>query len=159
MSGANETPASKPPNYYMTVVVPEGEGLNAMEWYKTALNATEKACYKNKDGTLMHGHLNSAYGFPLGVDEITPKESNCDVAEGAPQRGVANYLYVNIQSEHSVDDACRAMKEAGATITHPPRDLFYGHRVGRVVDRYGVAWALSKECALQMDQMPAKWGH
>ncbi len=122
-----------PPAYYPSVVVAEGRGVEAIAWYKDALKAKEKAVYKNKDGTVMHAFLESEYGFPVAIEEATPKEHNCDPVDD-PKRGSAMYMYINVQGSHKADDAVKSMKAAGAHVTHETRDLFYGHRVGRVVD-------------------------
>ncbi len=86
----------------------------------------------------MHAILYSKFGFPFGIHEATPKECNADPVE-APLRGTAMHMYINAQGSFKADDAVQCLKAAGAHFTHEPRDLFYGHRVGRVVDKFGVS--------------------
>lgn len=133
------------PTCYMAVVVTEGQGMTALEFYKEALAAEEKNVYKNEDGTLMHAFLKSAYGFPFAIEEDTPKYSNVHPAPTEVIRGTSNYQYANVAQPHKVENADAIMKKAGAVITREPQDmfLFYGHRVACAVDKYGVSWAFS----------------
>lgn len=154
------TDSQAPPNYYLTVVVAEGEGLSAVEFYKEALAATAENVYKNEDGTLMHAFLKSSYGFPLAIDEHTPKHCNTDIASGEEKRGKSAYMSVTVVEPHKVEDAVASMKKAGAAITHEPEDMFYGRRVARAVDKYGVAWAFSHRIPYDESvPMPKKFGH
>lgn len=146
------------PDYYTTVVVPEGKGLEAISWYEKALHAKAVHQYKNEDGTLMHGFLRSDYGFPFAIDEVTPKFHNVDPVD-APKRASASYVYVNVTAPHKADDAVASMKAAGSTVTHEAADMFYGHRVGRVVDRYGVSWSFAHRIPCDNMVMPKKYGH
>lgn len=167
MSTANQEGAGESqqeyemPVYYPTAVVQEGKGMEAVEWYEKALKCKPVAVYKNaKDQTVMHAFLRSAYGIPMAVEESTPKEHNVDGVAVAPNRASATYTYVNVPEGYTCDEAVEGMRAAGARVTHEPRDLFYGHRVGRVIDKYGMAWAFSSKCEVTPDmKMPEKWGH
>lgn len=41
------------------------------------------------------------------------------------------------------DDAVKRMADAGATVTVPPFDAFWGARYGKVVDPFGHAWSFA----------------
>ncbi len=150
------------PVWMLSVVVPDGKGIEAMEWYKSTLCAKEQACYKNEDGTVMHGTLISTYGFSVAVEEHTPKEHMAVPVslETPPKRATASYMYVNLPDETTVDKAVQAMRDGGAVVTHEPKDMFYGHRVGRVVDKFGVGWAFAQKCHFDPNApFPKKYGH
>lgn len=149
-----------PPSFHLSVVVAEGKGLAAVEFYKEALVATAPNLYKNEDGTLIYAFLKSAYGFPLSVEEQTPKLWNIDAATGKEKRGKAAYMSVTVADPHKVEDAVASMKKAGAAITHELEDMFYGCRVGRVVDKYGVSWAFNTTIPYdESAPIPKKYGH
>ena len=148
------------PNAHQTIVVADGEGLAAIDYYEKSMSAKADPVYKNKDGTVMHSMLKSTYGFMFSVEECTPKEHNTDPVKSPSKRGVANYTYVNVQKPHTCDEAIENMRKAGAHITHEAHDTFYGHRVGRCVDKYGAAWAFATTIPVEGEmEWPEKWGH
>lgn len=146
----------------LTVVVPDGKGIAAIDWYKSALCAKEKVCYKNEDGTVMHATLISSYGFMLAIEEFTPKEhmANPVTSDLSPKQATACYTYINLPDGTTTDVAVDVMRKAGAVVTHDVKDMFYGHRVGRVVDKFGIGWAFAQKCAFDENcPMPKKYGH
>lgn len=146
----------------LTVVVPEKKGVEALDWYKSALSAKDDTCYKNEDGTIMYATLDSLYGFKIAVDEHTPKEHMAVPisSDQPPKEATASYMYINLPDGTSTDTAVDNMRKNGAIVTHEPKDMFYGHRVGRVVDKYAIGWAFAQKCAFDKNApMPKKYGH
>jgi PhnB protein len=74
-------------------------------------------------------------------DEIS--EHQGDVS--APARGGTANLSININlpDPAAVDATVTRAAGAGATVTMPPDDMFWGARYGRVRDPFGHVWAFN----------------
>jgi PhnB protein len=66
----------------------------------------------------------------------------------------------------SCDAAIERAVQAGATVTLPPRDMFWGERYGTITDPFGQVWSfshrLSTEQPAAADENPPAdppWGH
>jgi PhnB protein len=107
----------------------------AIEFYKKAFGATEIMRLAMPDGTIMHA-------------EIRIGDSAIMLSEPCPQMGykgpielggtpVSLYLYVD-----NVDEQFAQAVAAGATVTKPLADQFYGDRSGTLTDPFGHVWSL-----------------
>ncbi len=109
------------------------DAAGAAEFYKRAFGAEEVARTPTESGDrLIHCHLRINRADVMMSDEFP--EHGCGL--GAGPNGVTLHL--------DVDDAdewfARAV-QAGATVTMPIGDQFWGDRYGQVRDPFGVAWA------------------
>jgi PhnB protein len=109
---------------------------DAMAFYKKAFNAVETARMPGPDGKLMHGAVRIGDSTLMLVDEnvqcgmLGPK-----ALKGSP---VTIHLYV--------DDADATMAQAvaaGAKVTMPVADMFWGDRYGVLEDPYGHRWSVA----------------
>ncbi len=108
----------------------------AIEFYKEAFGAVEEARLPGPDGRLMHAAIRIGDSTVMLVDEMPewgalgPKS-----LKGSP---VTIHLYV--------DDAdafvARAVK-AGAKLTMPVADQFWGDRYGKIEDPFGHHWSVA----------------
>jgi PhnB protein len=108
----------------------------AIEFYKKAFGAIEKARLPGPDGRIMHAAVVIGDSTVMLVDEMPewgalgPKS-----LKGSP---VTIHLYV--------DDAdafvARAVK-AGAKLTMPVADQFWGDRYGKIEDPFGHHWSVA----------------
>jgi len=111
-------------------------GKQAVEFYKTALGATEVFCIEAPDGAV--------------VAQLTIGDSAFWVADESPEHknfspetlggGTVRMIVV-------VDDPDAAFARAvaaGATVVSPVQDQDYGWRQGRVVDPFGHHWEIGK---------------
>jgi PhnB protein len=126
-------------------------GCVALAFYEKALDAKIKFNYPGENGKVMHAYLMSPVGggFHFAVeDEGCVPDMMASMNVSAPLEGVERasgiYLYITLKGDEAVDEAVSKMCEAGARITMPPKNLFYGSRVGKLLDPYGVAWTFSK---------------
>jgi PhnB protein len=108
----------------------------AIEFYKTAFGAVETGRLPGGGGKLMHAAI-KIFGAPVFLVDAMP-EYNVHgplALKGSP---VTIHL--------SVDDAdavfARAVK-AGATVTMPLADQFWGDRYGKLVDPFGHHWSIA----------------
>ena len=108
----------------------------AMDFYKAAFNAVETTRMPGPDGRLMHGAMKIGDSTLMLVDEMleygakSPKTLN-----GSP---VTIHLYV----EDADATVARAVS-AGAKVTMPLADQFWGDRYGQVEDPFGHKWSIA----------------
>jgi uncharacterized glyoxalase superfamily protein PhnB len=134
----------------MTQKIPQGrEGLiphlvcspcaEAIEFYKRAFGATEIARMPGPDGRLMHAEINLGGRVLFLVDDFPEycggKSQTATALGGTP---VTIHRYVE-----DCDAAIQRAEKAGATVTMPAQDMFWGDRYGQVTDPYGHNWSLA----------------
>jgi PhnB protein len=108
---------------------------DAIEFYKKAFDAVELARLPGQQGKLMHAMIRIGDSAVMLVDEapewgmLGPK-----ALKGSP---VTIHLYV----ENADATAERAVK-AGAKVTMPVQDMFWGDRYGTLEDPFGHRWSV-----------------
>ena len=108
----------------------------ALDFYKRAFGAKEKARMPGPDGSIMHAELQ------IGDSHIMLGEENLQMGNPSPQslNGTPVGLYVYVRD---VDRAFDQAVGAGATVTMPVMDQFWGDRSGMVTDPFGHKWWLA----------------
>ena len=108
----------------------------AIEFYKEAFGATEEARLPGPDGRLMHAAVKIGDSQVMLVDEMPewgalgPKS-----LKGSP---VTIHLYVE-----DVDALVARAVKAGAKVTMPVADQFWGDRYGKLEDPFGHHWSVA----------------
>ena len=108
----------------------------AIEFYKQAFGATEQARLPGPDGRLMHAAVKIGDSQVMLVDEMPewgalgPKS-----LKGTP---VTIHLYVE-----DVDAFVERAVKAGAKVTMPVADQFWGDRYGKLEDPFGHHWSVA----------------
>ncbi|HEY1288045.1 MAG TPA: VOC family protein [Burkholderiales bacterium] len=108
----------------------------AIEFYKQAFGATEKGRMAGPDGRLMHAAVKIGDSTVMLVDEMPewgalgPKS-----LKGSP---VTIHLYVE-----DVDSFVARAVKAGAKVTMPVADQFWGDRYGKLEDPFGHHWSVA----------------
>ena len=108
----------------------------AIEFYKAAFGATETARLPGPDGRLMHAAVKIGDSQVMLVDEMPewgalgPKS-----LKGSP---VTIHLYVD-----DVDKFVDRAVKAGAKLTMPVADQFWGDRYGKLEDPFGHSWSIA----------------
>ena len=111
----------------------------AIEFYKEALGAEELMRLPAPNGALMHAELRFGDSKIFLVDEFPePREDGV----GSPQQLGATTVTVHLFVD-DVDAAIQRAAAAGAKVTLPPTDMFWGDRYGRIVDPFGHSWSLA----------------
>ena len=117
---------------------------DAIEFYKRAFGATEDLRLPGPNGRLMHAQIRIRGGIVMLADEfpdfgsVGPKK-----LKGSP---VVLHLYVE-----DVDAFAVHAEKAGAKITMPVTDMFWGDRYGQLEDPFGHRWSI----ATQVRNVPA----
>lgn len=87
----------------------------------------------------------------LGHAEITVGGARIMLSDEFPEIGVLSprtlggspfQLHLTFE-DVDIDAVIAAAEEAGATVTRPPSDQFYGERAGQIVDPFGHRWTLA----------------
>ncbi len=111
------------------------EGSKAIEFYQKAFGAQLLHKHMTPDGKVMHAALKIGDSQLLLADEF-PGMSNpaAQTLGGSP---VVLNLYVE-----DVDTLFNDAVAAGAKVTMPLANQFWGDRYGQIVDPFGHSWAL-----------------
>jgi PhnB protein len=119
-------------------LVVKGAG-KACEFYKAAFGAVENLRMPDPSGgdRLMHAHL-SINGHDVMLCDDFPE--HCGGVSRAPNGPSPVTLHLNVDN---VDAAIAKAAAAGATVSMPPDDMFWGDRYGQVVDPFGHSWSFS----------------
>ena len=132
---------------------------NAIEFYKKAFGAEEQGRLPGPDGRIMHAAVKIGDSTVMLVDEMPEWGSLGPKAlKGSP---VTIHLYV--------DDADRFVEraaKAGAKVTMPVAEQFWGDRYGKLEDPFGHHWSVAthvrdvtpEEMKKAMQQMSAQKG-
>ena len=133
----------------MTHVKPVPEGMHtvtphltcagaadAIDFYKRAFNALEVGRMAGPDGKLMHAVIRIGDSAVMLVDEFPDYGSfGPKSLKGSP---VTIHLYVE-----DVDAFVRRAVDAGAKVTMPLADMFWGDRYCRLEDPFGHHWSVA----------------
>ena len=109
---------------------------DAIEFYKRAFNAVDEGRLPGPDGRIMHAMVRIEGSAVMLVDEMPewgalgPKS-----LKGSP---VTIHLYVG-----DVDAFVKRAVAAGARITMPLDDMFWGDRYCKLVDPFGHQWSVA----------------
>jgi PhnB protein len=133
-----DAPALPPPTPigltpYLTIR--GGRGEEAVAFYTRAFGATELFRNMAEDGKrFMHGRLQIAGAVIFFSDDFPEFRGG---AEPPAPGGVTLHLQVD-----DADAWTKRAVEAGAEITMPLADMFWGDRYGQLRDPFGHAWSL-----------------
>ncbi|GJL64569.1 MAG: glyoxalase [Nitrospirales bacterium] len=132
-------PQVKPIPDGMHTVTPQlicAGAAEALEFYKEAFNAQELARLPGPQGKLMHAHIRIGDSAVLLVDEFPDWGSFGPTSlKGSP---VTIHLYVE-----DVDAFVARAVGAGAKVTMPLEDTFWGDRYGKLEDPFGHHWSVA----------------
>jgi PhnB protein len=116
----------------------------ALEFYKKGLGASELMRMPAEDGKrLMHAEIEVNGSRIFLVDDFPEFREQCGNAMDKPPKtlgGTTVAIHIEVPN---CDDAVNRMATAGATVTMPPWDAFWGARYGRVVDPFGHSWSFA----------------
>jgi PhnB protein len=109
---------------------------DAIEFYKKAFNAVETSRMPGPAGKLIHASIR------IG-------DSTVMLADESPDRGVlgpkalkGSSVYIHLYVD-DVDSLIAGAVAAGAKITMPVTDMFWGDRYGQLEDPFGHRWSVA----------------
>jgi PhnB protein len=113
------------------------EASKAIDFYKRAFGAEVRFVMPGPDGKgVMHAEIR------IGTSIIMMGEESPDCpsksAETIGCSPISFYIYLE-----NVDDAFKTAVEAGSKIQMPVEEMFWGDRMGTVLDPFGYSWSLA----------------
>lgn len=126
------------PEGYQSVIpyLAVDDATKAIEFYKRALGATERSRMEGPDGTIAHCELQIGDSVVMLADPFPQFATKPPKEIGGTTIGL--FMYVD-----DVDEAIQTAADAGATITMPAADQFWGDRFGQVQDPFGHQWQIA----------------
>jgi PhnB protein len=129
------------------------DSLKAIKFYKKAFGAKEMGVFPSPDGkSTMHATIKIGDSIIMMGDERPGQ--NCQSAETLGSSPVSLFIYVP-----DVDKVFNQAVEAGAEITMPLDDMFWGDRCGTVKDPFSYSWLIAthiKDMTIEETQQAAE---
>src|SRR5262249_19083824 len=115
------------------------DSQKAIEFYKKAFGAEVLDLFPNTTGKgIMHAALKIGTSIVMMGDEMTGGENCPKSAETLGASPISLYVYVP-----NADEAFQQAVTAGAKVTMPVADMFWGDRAGMVQDPFGYSWMIA----------------
>ncbi len=115
------------------------DAAGAIEFYKRAFGAEEIMRIPGPDGvSVMHAEIKIGNSIIMLNDEMP----GCEGGPKSPQSVKGSTFTVHLYVEDA-DAALKRAADAGAKITMPCADMFWGDRYGGVTDPYGHHWSIA----------------
>ncbi|MFZ0963404.1 MAG: VOC family protein [Terriglobia bacterium] len=111
------------------------EGPKAVEFYQKAFGAQVLSVHKTPDGKVIHAT------FKVGDSQFMLADEFPGMSNPSPQTLGGSPVVLNLYVE-DVDALFKQAVAAGAKVTMPLANQFWGDRYGQIVDPFGHAWAL-----------------
>jgi PhnB protein len=112
-------------------------GAKAIEFYKKAFGAEELFRMPGPDGkSVMHAELQIGNSRLMLTDEF--KDRGCLSPQSLGGSPVTIFMYVQ-----DVDASFKRAVDAGAKVTMPLMDMFWGDRFGTLSDPFGHHWSMA----------------
>jgi PhnB protein len=109
----------------------------AIEFYKKAFDAKElHRAYVPGGNIIMHAEIQIG-DSPIMLNDEFP-EMNCKSPQSVGGASTALYVYVK-----DVEKIFTQAAAAGAMVTMPAMDAFWGDRTGQLIDPYGHVWSFA----------------
>jgi PhnB protein len=108
----------------------------AIDFYKRAFGATERGRMEGPGGTIAHAELQVGDTVLMLADPMPQADAKPPKEVGGTT--VNLFMYVE-----DVDAVVKQATDAGATVTMPVQDVFWGDRFGSVTDPYGHSWSIA----------------
>lgn len=141
----------KPPEYHTIlphlIVSPCAE---AIDFYKKAFGAEETFRMPGPDGrSIMHAEIRIGDSAIMLADEMPGMTSK--TPKGLGGSPVTIHIYTK-----DCDAVMKQAEEAGATVTMPAMDAFWGDRYGRLKDPFGHEWSVAHRVKVLSPEEVAK---
>ena len=111
--------------------------LQALEFYKNAFGAEIISVGKDDKGTVMHAEIKIGYSIVMLSDEFPSFHCFSPLSTGG---GTSVTLHIYTRD---ADAAFAQAVAAGANITMPLMDAFWGDRYGQVAVPFGPKWSIA----------------
>jgi PhnB protein len=108
-------------------------GAEALDFYKKAFGAKELSRFAMPDGRLGHAEIQIGDSRIMMADEFPEMNARGPQSLGGTSVSIALYV-------EDVDSFFQRAVAAGAKVTQPVKNQFYGDRTGGLEDPFGHVW-------------------
>jgi uncharacterized glyoxalase superfamily protein PhnB len=108
---------------------------DAIEFYKKAFKAVELTRMPGPNGKLMHASIRIGDSMVMLTDDFP------DFGSYGPDQSRSSPVVIHLQVEDADAFAANAAA-AGANVTMPVADMFWGDRYGQLQDPFGHRWSV-----------------
>jgi PhnB protein len=108
----------------------------ALDFYKKAFGAEERVRMQGPDGKVGHAEIQIGNSCIMLADECPEMDARSPESIGGTPVSIMVYV-------QDVDSVVGQAVKAGAKLTRPVENQFYGDRAGAVVDPYGHKWHIA----------------
>jgi uncharacterized glyoxalase superfamily protein PhnB len=109
----------------------------AIEFYTRAFGATEMVRMPGPAGRIMHAEIKIGNSIVMLADE-NPERGAVAPPAGSPARSMSLMFYTD-----NVDATFTRALDLGASSLQTPTDMFWGDRMGNLMDPFGHQWAIA----------------
>jgi PhnB protein len=143
-----DEPQFAPIQVYLTV----RGGDAASKFYQKAFGAKETQRQLAEDKQrLMHCDL-AAFGGSIMLSDEFPEMGQADTLSPATRGGASVTIHINLPKATDIDRVMKTAATAGAKITMPAADMFWGARYGRMLDPFGQSWSFGAPAAKAVEE-------
>ena len=121
----------------LTPVITVADAKKAIEFYVKAFGAKEISRAPGPDGRLMHAEIKIGDSV-LMLSDPFPEMGGGEAP--APDATLPSSIHLYVEN---ADAAWERATSAGAKVTMPLMDMFWGDRYGKVRDPFGHTWAIA----------------
>jgi PhnB protein len=148
---ARRTAAAAPriPYHTVTPYLAIGDASAAIDWYKKAFGARELSRMPGPAGKLMHAEIMIGDSRVM-LSDVFP---GGDTKEPRELGGNSTYLHI---IQRNIDRLWQRAVAAGARVTMPLENQFWGDRYGKLQDPFGHSWGLSYKAKMSKQEMEQK---
>ena len=126
-----------PEGYHtLSTVLAVDNAREAIEFYKRAFGAKERSVMPGPDDTIAHAELEIGDSLVMLSDPFPQSSLKSPKVVG----GTTAALFIFAED---VDEVVQQAIDAGATVTMPVEDQFWGDRFGVVTDPFGHTWSVA----------------
>lgn len=119
-------------NAYLAV----DDAEKAIEFYEKAFGAKERGRMPGPEGKIAHAELQIGDSVVMLSDPLPQQSVKSPKQLGGTSASLMLYV-------EDVDEFVQQAVDAGATITMPVEDQFWGDRFGKVMDPFGHDWSIA----------------
>jgi PhnB protein len=135
MAKRSPRPAGMP---WITPYLTVKDASAALDFYQRAFGFEKRVEMPGPDGRITHAEMSWRDGVimmgPEGAYGATTKAP----ATSGTEAPINIYVYCD-----DVDALCARAKAAGAKVTSPPQDMFWGDRCCKLIDPSGYSWSFA----------------
>jgi PhnB protein len=118
------------------------DGVAAIAFYEKAFGAVCTVKHMAEDSKrVFHANIEMFGGEVMMHDEFS--EFGTDVRAPSNLGSASLTININLPRAAEVDAAVARAAAAGATVTLPPQDVFWGSRYAKLRDPFGHVWAFN----------------